>query len=433
MKRRHVTTLILISLILIFTSRELFSGYVSVSTKQTTQGLVLVSERRLPNDEHSTKYEEVAKQPLEGSKMSLEHDHTRLPEVPEEANPPLRGDERQVSTKEEEGEREDVSDELYPPVQDGDSEQSGTTYYGKNSSTPICFVTSIFGASVEVVDKPPNVENIFWNDTAADYAFFLFTNLEELTSPGWTNIIITDLPYRRFITQSRWGKFVGWRHKDLTHCGTVIYADGYVKPQSKNGLAPFRKIADKVAQSEVGLAQVTHNMHGRRISRILNLMVENKKDVAANTEASWKWFQEQPDFDNKIPYYLNKWFGKFHHRDRTIDRSIMPCSNVAVDSSMRYSLSVAYDPSNLKFQEASSFFWDRYSQELDSWRDQPLWSYTLHHFNITPEVLFKKGKRRELFIMLPAATMGFGGHIHGELNDQDAALFRKNQTEKQAA
>jgi hypothetical protein len=168
-------------------------------------------------------------------------------------------------------------------------------------------------------DKPPNVEHIFRNDTASDYDFFLFTNLKELSSPGWTNIVLTDLPYRRFITQSRWGKFVGWRHKDLTHCGTVIYADGYVKPQSKNGLAPFRKIAAKVAQSEVGLAQVTHNMHGRRISGILNLLVENKKDVAANTEASWKWFQEQPDFVNKLPYYLNKFFGTFPH-DPSIDR-----------------------------------------------------------------------------------------------------------------
>jgi hypothetical protein len=137
---------------------------------------------------------------------------------------------------------------------------------------------------------------------------------------------------------------VGWRHKSLAHCGTVIYTDGYVKPQSKNGLAPFRKIAAQVAQSKVGLAQVTHNMDGRRISGILNLLVENKKDVVANTEASWKWFQEQPDFDNKVPYYLNKWLGKFSD----FDESIMP-RNVTVYSSMKCSFwaprSVAYDPS----------------------------------------------------------------------------------------
>lgn len=44
----------------------------------------------------------------------------------------------------------------------------------------------------------------------------------------------------------------------------------------------------------------------------------------------------------------------------------------------------AYDPSNPYYRKASEFFWDRYKQELDSWRDQPLWAYTLHHFGIEP-------------------------------------------------
>jgi hypothetical protein len=46
--------------------------------------------------------------------------------------------------------------------------------------------------------------------------------------------------------------------------------------------------------------------------------------------------------------------------------------------------STAYDPSNAYFRQASEFFWDRYKQEVDSWRDQPLWAYTLHHFGIEP-------------------------------------------------
>jgi hypothetical protein len=327
MKKRHVTAWVLISLILVFTAHELSSDYGSVLKQKQAW---LLSERRLPNG-GAKKSEEAVNILLEEgeSKITLQHERTHLLEVPVEANGFLRGGERQISTREEE--REDVSDELHPPLQGGESQQSDATHYGKNDTT-ICFITSIFGSSVEIVDKPPNVENIFKNDTASDYDFFLFTNLEKLTSPGWTNIVMTDLPYRRFITQSRWAKFVGWRHKDLAHCGTVIYTDGYVKPQSKNGLAPFRKIAAQVAQSEVGLAQVTHNMDGRRISGILNLLVENKKDVAANTEASWKWFQEQPDFNNRIPYYLNKWFGKVP----LLNQSIMPC-NVALYSSVQYS------------------------------------------------------------------------------------------------
>jgi hypothetical protein len=107
-------------------------------------------------------------------------------------------------------------------------------------------------------------------------------------------------------------------------------------------------------------------MNGTPMHTILMMIAVYKKNVAANTNASLKWLQKQADFAKQMPYYINKWF--------------------------------AYDPSNPKFQEASSFFWDRYSQELDSWRDQPLWSYVLHHFNITPEVLFKKEEQLELFI-----------------------------------
>jgi hypothetical protein len=80
----------------------------------------------------------------------------------------------------------------------------------------------------------------------------------------------------------------------------------------------------------------------------------------------------------------------------------------------------AYDPSNPRFQQVSSFFWDRYSQELDSWRDQPLWSYSLHHFKVKPALLYKRGGgRRRLFIESPKSK-GFGGHIHDESNDNDA-------------
>jgi hypothetical protein len=43
-----------------------------------------------------------------------------------------------------------------------------------------------------------------------------------------------------------------------------------------------------------------------------------------------------------------------------------------------------YDPTNEWYQNASMFFWDRFSQEVDSWRDQPLWAYTLHHFGMEP-------------------------------------------------
>jgi hypothetical protein len=211
------------------------------------------------------------------------------------------------------------------PPQGSESNHSVATHSGNNThygNNTICFVTSVFGTSVEKADKPRNVENIFPNDTVSEYDFFLFTNLENLISPGWMNIALTDLPYRRFITHSRWGKFVGWRHKDLAHCGTVIYMDAYVKPQKKKGLAPFRRVAAQVAQSEAGLAQVNHVWNGKTMDRILEMIIKNKKDVAANTNATMRWFREQPDFNNTMPYYINKWFGKY----RSIG-SIMLCND----------------------------------------------------------------------------------------------------------
>jgi hypothetical protein len=87
--------------------------------------------------------------------------------------------------------------------------------------------------------------------------------------------------------------------------------DAYVKPQTRPGLAPFRKVAKQVAASNVGLSQVFHILNGETIDRILELIVEHKKDVPANTKASLEWFREQPDYADKLPYYINKWFGKF--------------------------------------------------------------------------------------------------------------------------
>jgi hypothetical protein len=197
-----------------------------------------------------------------------------------------------------------------------------------NPNRGLCFVTSVFGSSVEMADKPPDVENVFPNDDRSEYDFFLFTNLEKLTSPGWTNIVMTDLPYRRFITQSRWGKFVGWRHKALAHCGTVIYTDAYITPQVDVGLAPFRRIAAQVSNSRSGLAQDLHDQfNGTPMRMILRMIAVYKKDVRANTKASLRWLQKQPDFAEQMPYYINKWFGKFSfdHIDRTLQqrRSIL--------------------------------------------------------------------------------------------------------------
>jgi hypothetical protein len=82
----------------------------------------------------------------------------------------------------------------------------------------------------------------------------------------------------------------------------------------------------------------------------------------------------------------------------------------------------AYDPMNVKYREVSTFFWDRYSQELYSWRDQPLWSYAIHHFKIKPLAFTTKGKTIFGGDMFEEnrKMMGFGGHAYNEQTDSDA-------------
>jgi hypothetical protein len=76
-------------------------------------------------------------------------------------------------------------------------------------------------------------------------------------------------------------------------------------------------------------------------------------------------------------------------------------------------LFVAYDPHSAIFQNLSAYFWEQYSSEVGSWRDQPMWAYTLHHFNVTPIVLTTKGdieKGGDLF--KHGGQMGWMGHVY---------------------
>ena len=62
-----------------------------------------------------------------------------------------------------------------------------------------------------------------------------------------------------------------------------------------------------------------------------------------------------------------------------------------------------YDPNNLFVQNMTDFFWNRYSMEVDSWRDQPLWTYTLYHYKFEPLV-------PNLKVLVSDTKRQYGGH-----------------------
>jgi hypothetical protein len=76
-----------------------------------------------------------------------------------------------------------------------------------------------------------------------------------------------------------------------------------------------------------------------------------------------------------------------------------------------------YDPTSVHFQNAAEYFWNHYSKEEDSWRDQPLWCHAIERFHIKPIIienvfLFRKHKGRR----------GGRGHRYDATQDNDAAV-----------
>ena len=103
-----------------------------------------------------------------------------------------------------------------------------------------------------------------------------------------------------------------------------------------------------------------------------------KKDYPANLEKTTNWMKAQPDFNDTTNIFLNQCIG--------------------------------YNPRSKIFQALTTSMWERYSLELDSWRDQPLYSYCVHHFNFTPLEL-----DHSLFSIF---GMGHGGHKYNEMDDK---------------
>ena len=228
-----------------------------------------------------------------------------------------------------------------------------------NSTTPvqrkkICFITSVFGESIEEMDKVPSAleapSSISQNPD--QFTFLLFTNRDELQAPGWQKVVL-DLDLPNNIIKSRFPKFMSWRLKFvLDECRFVFYADGGWLPNRIAGV--WKRLAKEATSNKGGLIQFI-NSSSKGVAEELSNIVALKKDTAAKVEKERTWLFEQPDFVANATVYCNMAFG--------------------------------YDPHNKKYQELSTFFWNRYSLYKSSWRDQPFWSYTLLHYNVTPEHL----------------------------------------------
>eukprot|EP00537_Pseudo-nitzschia_pungens_P019637 CAMPEP_0172402512 /NCGR_PEP_ID=MMETSP1061-20121228/54839_1 /TAXON_ID=37318 /ORGANISM="Pseudo-nitzschia pungens, Strain cf. pungens" /LENGTH=313 /DNA_ID=CAMNT_0013136529 /DNA_START=101 /DNA_END=1042 /DNA_ORIENTATION=+ len=284
----------------------------------------------------------------------------------------------------------------------------------------ICFITAQYASSTEQLDNLVNLREeaprFFSDRNSNNYHFFAFTNrrdwIEKTSQPaetskkkakeekpndnGWT-ILVQEFPperFQRFITQSRWPKFQGFRNEQIVRkCDVVFYMDGTVLPIGSPW--KFQTEARRILASDVQLSQELHphsDEDGGGIAGEMERCRRKNKDIESNLKATLDWFHAQPDFTNDCQMYQNTFFG--------------------------------YAVKSPSFQMAADFAWGRFSQEKDSWRDQPLWCYTLHHFGITPLVipgnLFQyQGERK-----------GGNDHKYDESANNNAQRFYQDNIDK---
>jgi hypothetical protein len=94
----------------------------------------------------------------------------------------------------------------------------------------------------------------------------------------------------------------------------------------------------------------------RTVLTLLDKLPGNKKDTQSNAFLTEEWLRAQPDFDENLVSTYTNFLG--------------------------------YDPTSPMYQEISESFWDVYSQETTTPRDQPLFSYfVFNRFHAQPALL----------------------------------------------
>jgi hypothetical protein len=186
-----------------------------------------------------------------------------------------------------------------------------TIYIGAEPENPFdgCFVTSVFGISVEHSDRIVDVTELRTKYT--NYEFIMFTNLVDLDAEfkSWRKVLHLDTRKTRMITQSRYPKFLAWKETFIQkYCPVVFYMDATLTPSGS--LDEFTQLKDQLLQFEEGLSQ---RPHGNTFEKELNAIVRYGKDTREHTDLTREWVHSQPDYrlwNQSAHVYLNRFFGE---------------------------------------------------------------------------------------------------------------------------
>jgi hypothetical protein len=216
---------------------------------------------------------------------------------------------------------------------------------------------------------------------------------------------------------------MGWKYSEIKdNCEAVFYIDSVLRPSSNktywDAIANYmlndnydQVMANKNSYSAeeikntitnnatntgnltkylinaTGFMQHTHPRNRTGIYNEIQAIQWAKKDFKKNVKALMNWFRMQPEgFDHYTPVYLCQSFG--------------------------------YNPNSKVFQLIAESFWEHYSLEIDSWRDQPLWSFMLRRYLVRPTIF--PYPQETLWKELELENFGHGNHEY--LSEADVKM-----------
>ena len=169
--------------------------------------------------------------------------------------------------------------------------------------------------------------------------------------------------------------------------------DGYVTPTPKKK-ADIQEVGKSILNSKFGMAQNPASTKNRQVNHTLvdelKYIIRTEKDIFSNINATAKWLRDQPDFE-----------------ERNLCRVYDNCL-------------IGYDPRNLHFQRATTYFWKLYSSEEYTWRDQPFWCFTLDKLGITPVLM---GGSRHDFFTIHSTNKAPGHHKYNDSHENNAIKY----------
>ena len=238
----------------------------------------------------------------------------------------------------------------------------------------VCFVTSLFANSIEDADQ------LIKFDRIPEVSYYMFTNLKvNREDTSWDQIYMNNHEFtcNKNITRSRYGKFMAWQyfHQHNMYFDAIIYCDATCKPPPIFTI--LTQYINAAISSESGIFQIRHI---NNVFNEINAIQISKKDSPENCAMT--------------AAYL-------------IDKGMTP------DDPMFGNTVFVYDPNNKKIQKALSAFWNLYSKEDLTHRDQPIWALISKQYRIKP--MYDANDRgfphSPLLQYIPrVAKGGFNGH-----------------------